>query len=181
MPEGRQLNSSGKHVLNCKSRHSGLRFAGTLACMILGFALTEMGQSAGNFDTGTITGTVSDPSGAVIPHASVTITNTGTGIVTNAKTGDTGLYTVPALPFGTYVVSAAADKFGKAASAPFVLNAGATTRVDLKLSLAAISTSLWIWQSRNRLQRRMCEAHCEPADQLTPATAHRRAKMLNRH
>jgi hypothetical protein len=110
--------------------------------MILGFALTAMGQSAGNFDTGTITGTVSDPSGAVIPHASVTITNTGTGIVTNAKTGDTGLFTVPALPFGNYVVSAAADRFGQAASSPFVLNAGATTRVDLKLSLATVSESV---------------------------------------
>lgn len=142
MPEERQLNSSQKRVLNCKSRHSGLRFAGILACMTLGFALTAMGQSAGNFDTGTITGTVSDPSGAVIPHAAVTITNTGTGIVTTAKTGDTGLFTVPALPFGNYVVSAAADRFGQAASTPFVLNVGATTRVNLKLSLAAISESV---------------------------------------
>jgi hypothetical protein len=110
--------------------------------MFLGVALTAMGQSAGNFDTGTITGMVSDPTGAVIPHASVTITNTGTGIVTNAKTGDTGLFTVPALPFGNYVVSAAADRFGKAASAPFVLNAGATARVDLKLSLATVSENV---------------------------------------
>ncbi|MFY9852305.1 MAG: TonB-dependent receptor [Terracidiphilus sp.] len=101
-------------------------------------------QGAGNFDTGTITGAVSDPTGAVIPHASVTITNTGTGIVTTAKTGDSGLFTVPALPFGTYVVSASADRFGKAASAPFVLNAGATTRVDIKLSLAAVSESVQV-------------------------------------
>ncbi|MGD0733430.1 MAG: carboxypeptidase regulatory-like domain-containing protein [Terracidiphilus sp.] len=99
---------------------------------------------AGNFDTGTIIGTVSDPSGAVIPHASVTITNTGTGIVTTAKTGDSGLFTVPAMPFGNYVVSASADGFGKAVSSPFVLNVGTTARVDLKLSLAAVSENVQV-------------------------------------
>jgi hypothetical protein len=112
--------------------------------MMVGFAVGAMAQSAGSFDTGTITGTVTDPSGAVIPHASVTITNTGTGIVKTAKTGDTGLFTVPALPFGNYVVSASADRFGKAASSPFVLNVGATTRVDLKLSLAAVSEDVQV-------------------------------------
>jgi hypothetical protein len=101
-------------------------------------------QSAGNFDTGTIVGTVSDPTGAVIPHASVTITNTGTGIVATATTGDSGLFTVPALPFGNYVVSASADRFGKAASKTFVLNVGATARVDLKLSLAAVSQEVQV-------------------------------------
>ena len=139
MLEGKQLNSSRRYVLNSKSKFVGLRFAGALVCMILGFTLAAMGQSAGSFDTGTITGTVSDPSGAVIPHASVTITNTGTGIVTTAVTGDSGLFTVPALPFGNYVVSASADRFGKATSSQFVLNVGATTRVDLKLSLAGVS------------------------------------------
>jgi hypothetical protein len=144
MAEKKQLNSSRMNLLNCNSKHTGLRLAGALLCMILGFVLTASGQSAGSFDTGTITGTVSDQTGAVIPHASVTITNAGTGIVTTATTGDNGLFTVPALPFGNYVVSASADRFGKAASSSFVLNAGATTRVDLKLSLAAVSESVQV-------------------------------------
>jgi len=144
MAEGKQLNSSRMHMRNCNSKHTGLRFAGAMLCMILGFALSAMGQSAGSFDTGTITGTVTDQTGAVIPHAAVVITNTQTGIVTNATTGATGLFTAPALPFGNYVVSASADRFGKAASSPFVLNAGATTRVDLKLSLATVSESVQV-------------------------------------
>ncbi|HTB98450.1 MAG TPA: TonB-dependent receptor [Terracidiphilus sp.] len=120
----------------------------SLACMaILGILLMSStlkatAQSAGNFDTGTITGTVSDQTGAVIPHVPVTITNTGTGIVTTATTGDTGLFTAPALPFGNYVVSVSADRFGKATSSQFVLNVGATARVDLKLSLAAVSENV---------------------------------------
>src|SRR5580698_5215950 len=116
-------------------RISTFRSIGLLALMILTLAGLAGAQSAGNFDTGTITGTVTDQSGAVIPHAAVTITNTGTGIVTTATTGDNGLFTVPALPFGNYTVSASARQFGKAASKTFVVNVGATACVDLKLSV----------------------------------------------
>jgi len=134
-----QLNLSRRYVCNLTAVRTGLRFAGALLCVFLAFALAALGQSASTFDTGTIMGSVTDPTGAVIPHAAVTITNTGTGIVTVAKTGDNGLFTAPALPFGNYLVSAAADRFGKASSKSFVLNVGATARVDLKLSVAAVS------------------------------------------
>lgn len=94
-----------------------LAYMAIAAILLLSPVWKAAAQSAGNFDTGTITGTVTDPTGAVIPHAAVTITNTGTGIVTNAKSGDDGLFTVPALPFGNYVVSASADRFGKVSDA----------------------------------------------------------------
>jgi len=97
---------------------------------------------ASNFDTGTISGIVTDPTGAAIPQAAVTITNTGTGCVTNVKTGNDGSYTVPALPFGTYVVSATAGQFNKNTSNELRLNVGTTVRVDLKLAVAAASESI---------------------------------------
>ena len=118
---------------------ANLAYMATLVILLMSPAWKAAAQSAGNFDTGTITGTVSDQTGAVIPQASVTITNTGTGIVTIARTGDDGLFTVPALPFGNYIVSATADKFGTATSSQFALNVGATARVSLRLSLAAVS------------------------------------------
>jgi hypothetical protein len=135
----RHSNSSPTHLLKSGLRLSDFGSAGLLLCIVLSFALPAFGQSASTFDTGTIIGSVTDSTGAVIPHASLTITNTGTGIVITATTGDTGLFTAPALSFGNYVVSASADRFGKAASKPFVLNVGATARVDLKLSVAAVS------------------------------------------
>jgi hypothetical protein len=144
MLEEGQFNTSRTFVLNWSLGFAHARFAGVLMCMLLGFALAAMGQGASTFDTGTIVGSVTDQTGAVIPHASVVITNTGTGIVTTAKTGDTGLFTVPALPFGNYIVSASADRFGKAASSSFVLNVGATARIDLKLSLAAVSENVQV-------------------------------------
>jgi Carboxypeptidase regulatory-like domain len=115
-----------------------------LAILLMSSTWMAAAQSAGSFDTGTIIGSVTDPTGAVIPHASVTITNTGTGIVTSATTGDNGLFTVPALPFGNYTVSASASQFGKAASKTFVLNVGATARVDLKLSVATVSEDVQV-------------------------------------
>ena len=72
------------------SSRSCRAYTAILVILIISSAWKVSAQSAGNFDTGTITGTVSDPSGAVIPHGSVTITNTGTGIVTTATTGETG-------------------------------------------------------------------------------------------
>jgi hypothetical protein len=139
-----QANSFQIPFLRRMLRLCGQRAGGLLACVFLGFAFTALGQSAGSFDTGTILGSVTDQTGAVIPHASVTITNTGTGIATAAKTGDNGLFTVPALPFGNYVVTASADHFGKAASKTFSLNAGGTARVDLKLSIAAVSETVQV-------------------------------------
>jgi Carboxypeptidase regulatory-like domain len=94
------------------------------------------------FDTGTIAGSVTDPSGAVIPDTAVVITNTGTGIQTSAKTDSNGNFVVSALPFGRYVVSATASGFGKASSQPLELNVGATVTVRLALSVATTNESI---------------------------------------
>ncbi|HVU45967.1 MAG TPA: carboxypeptidase regulatory-like domain-containing protein [Terracidiphilus sp.] len=94
------------------------------------------------FDTGTIVGSVTDPTGAVIPRADVVIANTGTGIDTNATTDASGSFVVSALPFGRYVVSATATGFGKTSSQPLVLNVGATVSVKLALAVATTSQSV---------------------------------------
>jgi hypothetical protein len=98
--------------------------------------------ASAQFDTGTISGLVTDGTGAVIPHSSVTITNTGTGIQTTANTDSSGSFVASGLPFGHYVVSAIATGFGKATAPVFVLNVGATVRVSLVLAVAAASESV---------------------------------------
>lgn len=55
-------------------------------------------------NTADVVGTVADPSGAVLPHASVTITNIDTQISRKAQAGDAGEYTVTLLPPGRYSV-----------------------------------------------------------------------------
>jgi hypothetical protein len=59
----------------------------------------------GQGSTGTITGTVSDPAGAVVPGATVEATNTETGVVYSALSTNSGNYTISQLPIGGYVVT----------------------------------------------------------------------------
>jgi hypothetical protein len=98
--------------------------------------------ASAQFDTGTISGLVTDATGAVIPHSSVTITNTGTGIQTTANSDSSGSFVASGLPFGHYVVSAITTGFGKATAPVFVLNVGATVRVNLVLAVAAANESV---------------------------------------
>lgn len=88
-----------------KTRYSIL-FAATMSLLLLCTSLVKAQER-----TGTISGTVSDPTGAMIPKAQVTISNEGTGLKRTVLTNDAGFFTVPDLPVGTYSVSASASGF----------------------------------------------------------------------
>jgi Carboxypeptidase regulatory-like domain/TonB dependent receptor-like, beta-barrel len=98
--------------------------------------LLSVVPASAQFDTGTIAGTVTDPSGAMIPHATVTITNVGTSTQRTLETDANGSFVASAVPFGTYVVSATAKGFGETKSQSLVLNVGSSVHVDLRLTVA---------------------------------------------
>src|SRR5579862_6686881 len=75
--------------------------------------LVGMGSLWAQSDRGTITGTVSDSSGARIAGATVTITATATGITAKIVTNGDGIYSVPNLPIGKYNVSVEHTGFKK--------------------------------------------------------------------
>src|SRR3981189_1084397 len=104
--------------------------------------LFSLPMSAQVFDTGTLGGLVTDPSGAVVPHATVTITNVGTGIQRTLQTDDGGSFVASALPFGSYVVSAAKTGFATATSKPIVLNVGGTVQVTLGLTVGTAAEKI---------------------------------------
>lgn len=108
-----------------------------LAVLTLICVLVVLPLAAQQFDTGTIAGSVVDSSGAVIPRASITITNVGTGITKTLQTDAGGNFTASALPLGTYVVLANSTSFAEAKSQEIVLNVGAIVHVDLTMNLAA--------------------------------------------
>ncbi len=105
-----------------------------LACLLAGLTTPAVAQV---FDTGNITGTVTDTSGAVIPNATVVITNTGTGQQTTVTTDAKGSFTASALPFGTYDVAASAKGFARGESRGIELTVGAAVHVNLTLAVAA--------------------------------------------
>jgi hypothetical protein len=85
--------------------------------------------------TGVITGTVTDPSGALVPNAAVTVRNVGTGEERKFQTNDSGLYAAFALPVGRYDISVAAPGFKKTARPDIQLNVADQIAVNFSLQV----------------------------------------------
>lgn len=106
-------------------------------------------SAAAQFDTGTVSGTAVDNSGAVIPNAKITLTDVGTGRSVSLTTNGAGAFSASDLPFGTYTVIATAPGFGSATSKGIVLNVGAAVHVTMKLAAAAVSETVTVTGTEN--------------------------------
>jgi hypothetical protein len=115
--------------------------------------LLSVGSLLAQGDRGTITGTVTDPSGAVIVGATVTATNTGTGVATKTATSSSGVYTIPFLPIGKYDVSAEQSGFKKYVATGIILQTGAVVRTDITMQLGAATESINVTGSADVVQR----------------------------
>jgi hypothetical protein len=105
-----------------------------IVLLILSVTASVRAQTA----TGSIVGTITDQSGAVIPNANLTIIGKGTGITRAVVTNSEGLYSSPALPAGEYEVRVQADGFATLSRAAQVL-AGSDTTANMALRLGAAS------------------------------------------
>src|SRR5215212_3517056 len=110
-----------------------LTFA-TLLILILGLAATARAQS----DRGTITGRVVDPSGAVVPDAKVTVTNTETNTPAEAKTNDEGNFTFPQLQAAPYRLTVEAAGFKTATLDEVRVGVQITRSVEIKLEVGGV-------------------------------------------
>jgi len=85
----------------------------------------------------TVLGAVTDPSGAIVPNAQVEVKNVATGITRSLTTNDSGLYEVPNLQPGQYLISAGAPGFGRIAqSATLTVGTEATVNLQLRVGTA---------------------------------------------
>ncbi len=119
-----------------------------LSCLIVLSSCLAFAQR----DLATITGTVTDSSGGVIPNAKVTITEMGTGQVYEVTTNATGEFTRPALKASTYNVTVIAPGFKKAEQRDVILNAGERTGVNITLTLGDIGQTVEVSASAQLLQ-----------------------------
>lgn len=94
--------------------------------------------------TGTIQGTVTDPSGAAVPTASVTVRNLATGEERSFTTDQSGLYVVPSLPVGRYSVTAKATGLETTTVNDVVLEVSRIVQEDFRLAIAAGAESVEI-------------------------------------
>src|SRR4051812_447723 len=84
---------------------------------------------------GTLTGTITDPAGAVVPGATVVAVNTATGVETKASTTATGTYTIPYVPAGAYRIRVTAPGFRTATAENVVLRVAQTQVADIKMEV----------------------------------------------
>ncbi len=103
-------------------------------------------------DLGTITGIVSDPTGAAIPNAKVTITEVSTNLSYTVTTNAAGEYIRPALKPSTYTVEAEAQGFRRVAQENVVVTAGDRIGVPLTLPVGQISESIEVSAAAPLLQ-----------------------------
>ena len=103
---------------------------------VLGLLFSAAISANAQAPVGTISGTVSDSSGAIVPSAEITITDKATNTLRTLTANSEGLFSAPALPPGEYEVRAARDGFRTTQRDAQVV-AGSTTTVDMSLSVGA--------------------------------------------
>lgn len=110
-----------------------------LILLVVSSAGLAFGQAGA---TGTILGTVTDSSGAVVPNASVDVTNTATGVNTHTQTTSSGDFTVPFLIVGIYQVAVQAKGFEKGVVANIALNVAQQARADVSLKTGSVTETV---------------------------------------
>ena len=89
--------------------------------------------------TATITGRVTDPTGAVIPGTKITVTNEATGVSRTVETNETGYYTVPLLPPGQYRIDVEQEGFKPVTRTGIVLEVDQRAEINFTLEIGAIT------------------------------------------
>jgi len=118
-------------------RHRQALAQSTVKLIALAVAITILPiaalQGSAERRTGTVSGKVYDPSGAVIPAAVVTVTNLETQDKLTVRTSDAGVFEFPAIRAGSYLIEVSAAKFGSFQGRSQPLNAGKNWRMDVIL------------------------------------------------
>jgi hypothetical protein len=110
-----------------------------LSIFLICLSITSLACAQGVGASGELKGTVTDPSGAIVAGANVTITDVARGIKRSASTDATGEFRVPGLAPATYSVSVNKSGFQPEIAKAVVVTIGQTTTVDFKMKLSKVS------------------------------------------
>ncbi|HWD00364.1 MAG TPA: TonB-dependent receptor [Candidatus Sulfopaludibacter sp.] len=112
-----------------------------LLAMLISTPKTALCQTAGS---ATITGTVTDPSGSVVPAAAITIHNTDTGIERKTETSDAGIFTAAFLQPGHYQIQASKTGFTAVLRKDLTLQVGQTLSIDLAMAVQSTQAEVTV-------------------------------------
>ncbi|PYV14642.1 MAG: hypothetical protein DMG07_11560 [Acidobacteria bacterium] len=133
--------------------HSGFGLGGNVgyrnvvvraAMLIAAFGLPAAPGAFPQATFGTITGAITDPSGAAVPNAAVTVTNQATGVSKNVVSDGRGNYEATHLNPGTYAITAEAAGFRKFEHRDLVLGSIQTARVDMRLEVGSTGSEVTV-------------------------------------
>src|SRR5215471_8584606 len=100
-----------------------------IATILIGFLTASASLAQSTF--GSFTGTVKDPSGAVVPGAAVEVSNEGTGVARKVTTSSAGVFNVPNLDIGNYRVHVSAQGFNAYDRSKLFLEANQVINLDI--------------------------------------------------
>jgi hypothetical protein len=115
---------------------------GIVALLFAVFSMACIHPAYGQTITGTVSGTVTDASGAVVSGAKVIVINTATGVATPTTTNDSGIYSVRFLQIGQYKVTVEAPNFSKSSVGPFALEIDQVAKIDVALKIGSGGTTV---------------------------------------
>ena len=122
------------------SWHAHLRRFAFTSLLLLGVATSAFAQ----FDRGTITGTVKDAQGGIVPGVTVTLTSTQTQQVRSTVTDGSGFYTFPNLTAGRYEIAAELSGFKKISRSNVQLDAAGALSLDFTLETGALTEEVTV-------------------------------------
>ncbi|HEY4379816.1 MAG TPA: TonB-dependent receptor [Acidobacteriaceae bacterium] len=108
------------------------------------FALFPASTASAQVVGGTISGTISDASGAAVPNAHVLVHNDETGNERRLSTGPDGRYSAPSIPVGIYTVTAGADGFDDHALSGIALSVGQSQIISLSLAITGVAQNVTV-------------------------------------
>lgn len=114
------------------------------AAMLLATSVGPAALAQSQSINGTIHGQVTDPTGAPVPNASVTVKNLDTGYTRDLKSGSDGDYLAPNLPLGTYSVTATSPSFAPLTRTGIHVDAGSDLTVDESLKVGSVATEVQV-------------------------------------
>ncbi len=123
-----------------------LCLVGCLACCLIAAPLW------GQTNSGSLQGTVTDPSGAALAGATVTARNMDTGLAITTVTTEAGLYSVPNLPPGRYAVSVDAPSLKKYTQEGVTVATGTAISLDIQMQLGPVSENVTVTADASQLQ-----------------------------
>ena len=154
-----------------------------LSCVLTLVVLTAIASLPATAQVlyGSVVGLVQDPSGSAIPNATVTATNTGTGVTTEVQSDAGGRFSIPNLQPGTYDVKASATGFRPFARTGMTVTANTVTRADMQMELGAMTEQITVQAQAVELQTEKGDTHTTITSQAItqmPLPAYRNYQSL---